>query len=502
MILDSYLALERRYRRIGHLKAAGDVMSWDSQVTMPPGSAAARGEQMATLAVLVHELSTADDIPDLVSAAEAEVHAQEPSADRAWMLANLTRIRRDHIHASAVPADLVEARSKAITASEHAWRTAKKASDFATMRQHLEEVFRLTSRAGEAKAAALGTSVYDALMDEYEPGARSTEIDVVFGRLASFLPGFIDQVIERQSRWPAPIRPTGTFTPERQKELGIHLMRDCLGFDMEKGRLDVSAHPMCIGSPDDVRITTRYSAMDFASGILGVLHETGHALYELNLPARWAYQPVGAAGGMALHESQSLAVEMQACRSRPFVSWLSGKAAQFFGDQPFLAPDSLVRHYTKVARSFIRVEADEATYPLHVIVRYRLEKALVSGGLAVADLPDAWSAMIQDMLGITPPDHAHGCLQDVHWPVGLVGYFPCYTLGAIAASQLFRAAERDGATASIGQGDLKPLVAWMKRHVHERASSADTPQILREATGKGLDADTFISHLNHRYLDS
>jgi carboxypeptidase Taq len=280
---------------------------------------------------------------------------------------------------------------------------------------------------------------------------------------------------------------------------------ETLGFDFHHGRLDETLHPFCGGVPDDVRVTTRYSEDDFVSAIMAVIHETGHALYERGLPAGHRHQPVGDARGMVLHESQSLLMEMQACRSPAFLSLLSGWARDAFaGDGAAWDAANLQRIYTRVERGFIRVEADEITYPLHVILRTRLERALLVDDLAVADLPDAWNAGMRDLLGVVPPDDAMGCLQDIHWFDGAISYFPTYTLGALAAAQLFQAALRadPGIPAAIAAGDFAPLRTWLGTHVHGRGSSASTDEILRDATGSALGTEAFLAHLRARYLDA
>jgi carboxypeptidase Taq len=257
--------------------------------------------------------------------------------------------------------------------------------------------------------------------------------------------------------------------------------------------------------PDDVRLTTRWDESDFLSGLMGVLHETGHALYERGLPPHWRHQPVGQARGMSVHESQSLLVEMQACRGREFIDYLAPRAAAAFGRSgPEWSPDNLHRIYTRVERSLIRVDADEATYPAHVILRYRLEKSMIAGDLDLADLPGAWRTGMKSLIGIVPPDDKDGCLQDIHWPGGAWGYFPTYTLGAMTAAQLFDGATSADATIlpAIARGEFKPLFAWLRAHVHGVGSLQPTRELLIAATGKPLDPAIYKRHLQRRYLDS
>ncbi|OZA84579.1 MAG: carboxypeptidase M32, partial [Azorhizobium sp. 39-67-5] len=292
------------------------------------------------------------------------------------------------------------------------------------------------------------------------------------------------------------------FAVEAQRGLGLAMMR-VLGFDFERGRLDVSAHPFCGGADNDVRITTHYDEADFARAFMGVMHETGHALYEQGRPQAYIHQPVGQARSMSVHESQSLLMEMQACRSREFITFAAPKMREAFGGSgPAWEAEAILRHYTQVKRGFIRIEADEATYPAHIILRYRLEKAMIGGDLALADLPGAWNDGMQELLGITPPNDRVGCLQDIHWPSGGWGYFPTYTLGAMTAAQLFDAAKRaDGdVLPGIARGDFGPVVRWLRSNIHEQGSLHETDDLLTRATGRPLDASVFITHLRRRYL--
>ena len=278
-----------------------------------------------------------------------------------------------------------------------------------------------------------------------------------------------------------------------------------IGFDFEHGRLDVSAHPFTGGTADDTRITTRYDEEDFARALMGVLHECGHALYEAGLPRDWRRQPVGNARGMVLHESQSLLMEMQACRGRDFIDFAAPRMRAAFGRSgPAWDADNIHRIYTRVVPGFIRVDADEVTYPLHIVLRYRLERAMLAGDLGLADLPGAWNDGMKELLGIVPPTDTVGCLQDIHWPDGSIGYFPTYTMGALAAAQLFAAAKAaiPGLLGAIRKGDFAPLLDWLRVNVHGKGSIADTDTILREATGAPLGVAAFKAHLESRYLSA
>ena len=496
---DAYAELERRFARLSDVGRACAILNWDRSAMMPSGAAADRADQLATLGVIAHGMIAAPDMPDLLGRAEEGARDLDP-----WRAANLREMRRQWVHESALPADLVEARTRATSACEMVWREARREADFQRLLPSLAEVLAVMRRVGEAKAAALGTSLYDALLDEFEPGGRAARIDILFAELESFLPDLLGRVLERQRAAPPPLPLDGPFPVEAQRRLGEDLIRR-IGFDFAHGRLDVSAHPFTGGTPDDVRITTRYDETDFATSLMGVLHETGHGLYEAGLPREWRRQPVGSARGMTLHESQSLLMEMQACRSDAFVDFAAPRMRAAFGkDGPAWTAANIHRLYTRVEPGFIRVDADEVTYPMHVMLRYRLERAMLAGDLALADLPGAWNEGLRGLLGIVPPDDAVGCLQDIHWPDGGWGYFPTYTLGALAAAQLFAAARRaePGLVEAIGQGDFAPLLGWLRANVHGKGSFATTDEILSGATGQPLGTAAFRAHLESRYLSA
>jgi carboxypeptidase Taq len=276
-----------------------------------------------------------------------------------------------------------------------------------------------------------------------------------------------------------------------------------IGFDFAHGRLDVSAHPFCGGIPDDVRITTRYSESDFARALMGVLHETGHALYQRGLPTEWRLQPVGRARGMAVHESQSLLLEMQVCRSRAFLAFAAPILREAFGAHgPCWEAEALYQRQIRLNRGLIRVDADEVTYPAHVILRYRLERAMIAGDLRPADLPGAWAEESRRLLGVAPDNGRDGCLQDIHWYDGNWGYFPTYTLGALIAAQLFEAAHRDlpDLTDAIASGEFSGLIGWLGEQVHSKGSLLSTAELVEQATGKPLTTASFERHLRDRYL--
>ncbi|WP_298724149.1 carboxypeptidase M32 [uncultured Ferrovibrio sp.] len=495
--MKSYKALEQRFRRIAAVNGALAMLGWDQSTMMPEGGAKVRSEQMAVLSVVRHEWITDPKLGDLLGEAEAQKEKLNE-----WQRANLREMQRQWRHATALTPKLVEARAKATLNCEMVWRKAREANHFKSFATAFAPVLELTREVAAAKAAAFGISPYDALLDEYEPEGSAAAIDKLFADLGSFLPSFIDKALDRQARRPAIVEVEGRFPTETQRQIGLRFMKQ-LGFDFRHGRLDVSLHPFSGGVQTDVRITTRYDENDFTTSLMGVLHETGHALYEQGLPKRWRNQPVGEARGMVLHESQSLLIEMQVCRSREFLRYATPILRKAFkGEGPAWTEDNLHRLYTRVRPDLIRVDADEVTYPAHVILRYRLEQAMLNGDLPIADLPHAWNDGMQTLLGVEVPDDRMGCMQDIHWAVGSIGYFPTYTLGALAAAQLFAAArEQDGTILpGIEKGNFKPLLQWLRTHVHGKGSLLSTDALLRAATGKPLDTAAFKAHLKARYL--
>jgi carboxypeptidase Taq len=493
----AYRQLEARFRRIEAIEEAIAVLHWDAAALMPTGGARARAEQLATLRVVAHEALTAPELEDLIVKAERESNALD-----SWQRANLREIGRRRKHAAALPGSLVEAESRACSECEAVWRDARSRNDFAAVLPLLERVLGLQREIAEIKGDHLGTTPYEALLDQYEPGGSVATIDRLFDQIAAFLPDLLEAVLTRQAAVPPPPAPVGPFPVDLQRRLGMRLM-ERIGFDFAHGRLDTSAHPFCGGTPDDVRITTRYDENDFTRALMGVLHETGHALYRRGLPDQWRLQPVGRERGMAMHESQSLLLEMQVCRSLAFMTFAAPILRETFAaDGPSWEADTLYRRQIRVERSLIRVDADEVTYPAHVILRYRLELAMIAGDLVPRDLPGAWAEGLRGLLGIVPADDREGCLQDIHWYDGVWGYFPTYTLGALIAAQLFDAARAamPDVLEAIAEGEFASLLGWLRERIHSKGSLLSTAELVEAATGRPLGTASFERHLRNRYL--
>lgn len=496
MTNSAYSRLERRFRRLSQIDHAASMLQWDHATMMPAGGAPARAEALAELALMSHEILIAAETGADLDAAQEEVANLDD-----WQRANLHEMRQAYLHATAVPSDLVTRLSIAALNSETAWRELRAKNDFAGMRPHLEELLGLVRLTAQAKAEAMGLEPYDALLDSYEPGARASEIESLFAELKGFLPSLLDAAIEAQTRRGSTIQPKGPFPVDKQRKLQMRIL-DLMGFDRAHGRLDESHHPFSGGVPDDVRMTTRYDENNLIPAVMATIHETGHSLYERGLPANWRHQPVGRARGMAMHESQSLTMEMQAGRSDAVIGCLSRELVAIFGQDPAFEPANLGRLYRRVGRSLIRVDADEISYPLHVILRFELERAMIRGDLEIAALPEAWNDGMARYLGVIPPDHRQGCLQDVHWPSGAFGYFPTYTMGALAAAQLFAAAREQvpNCMDELARGNFGALLAWLRSRVHALGRSRSMNEMLLAATGRPLGTTVFRRHLEARYL--
>lgn len=499
----SILQLEHRFRRIAHLQHIAAIMQWDEAVMMPAAAGAERADALATLGVVVHEHLTAPELRDWLQAAELEHKAGNLGDAQA---ANLREIQRVVRRANALPSRLVEACARAQLRCEQAWRVQRKANDWENFAKLLQDVVAHKREAASALGEALGVGRYDALLDEFEPFYKSEQIDVQFAQLRAFLPELIDSVIERQRSQPF-LTPRGPFPQATQEQLARKLMA-AVGFDMQRGRLDLAHHPFCGGVASDVRVTNRYDEGDFSSGLMGVLHETGHAKYEQGRPRELRDQPVGEARGMSVHESQSLLQEMQISRSREFLVFAAPLIVQAFPDAAAAQPEAfsvnnLLRMVTRVARTKIRVNADEVTYPCHILIRYDLERKLIDGQLEVKDIPEAWDRGMRELLQIsTGDDYRDGCMQDVHWASGAFGYFPTYTLGAMTAAQLFAALERalPNVREQIAIGQFDAINDFLRDKLWSQASLHTTDELLRHATGETLNASYFENHLRRRYL--
>lgn len=495
---DAYAELVRRSKELGVLNSCAAVLGWDQHTYMPAKGAGLRGEQMAFLAALAHQKFTDPKVGELLAAVEGSELVRDPVSDAA---ANVRELRRAYDRATKIPQSLVEELARVTTAAQQAWEHAKKNDDFATFRPHLEKIVELKRH--EADAVGFKEHPYDALIEEYEPGTAVAELRELFAGLTRELVPLIRKIAD------SPKKPDRTvlqreYPVERQK-LFAEAAAVAFGFDFAAGRLDTTAHPFCSGfGPGDCRITTRYNPRFFSESFFGVLHETGHALYEQNLPAEYFGTPLGAACSFGIHESQSRLWENQVGRGRPFWDHFFPRLTQTFpGVLDGVTPEAWHLAINDVQPSLIRVEADEATYNLHIALRFELELALLSGDLAVADLPGAWNERFAALLGLAVPDDARGCLQDIHWSFGGIGYFPTYTLGNLYSAQFMAAAKRElGAEtteADFRRGQFAPLREWLTRNIHQHGQRYRAGELCRRATGSPLSPEPFLAYLNEKY---
>jgi carboxypeptidase Taq len=497
----AYAALVKHYRTLFHLGHVEAMTSWDEGTMMPIGGGDARGEALSTLRGVIHQQATQERLSDLFAAAAKESAALSP-----WQQANLRLMEQEWVRTTALPQDLVEAMSRAVSRSEQAWRQMGPNNDFRGYLSFFREVVRLKREAAQALGDKLALGPYDALLDEYESGARAASITPLFARLRAFLPGLIAKSVERQSCEAVAVR-EGPFPADRQHWLVLELMRR-LGFDFDHGRVDAATHPFCSCVPTDVRIAVHYDVDDYISAMMGAVHESGHAKYQQNLPSDWLEQPVGAARSTNLHESQSLLHEMQVGRSRAFLEFAAPIISEAFPgavarSRDAFTPENLFLGLTRVKPGLIRRNADEATYPCHIILRFELEKGLIDGSLRPDDVPEAWDAGMREMLGLTTRGNDRdGCLQDVHWPAGMFGYFPTYTLGALIAAQMFGAVKHayPDMHQQIRRGEFGVFDSWLREHVWSLGSSLCSMDLVERATGSALSTEAFERHLERRYV--
>lgn len=497
MALSPYQQLEQEFRRLHAFRGAASLLRWDAAVMMPRGSASVRGEQLAALDSECHTLLTTPKVSRLIERAQAmEGRLQD------WQLANLREMRRERDRAIAMPISLVTRLSRATAVAEVRWLEAKQENSFSLFAPHLEEVVALTRDKAQVLSQALGLAPYDALIDGFSPGFQSAEIDQLFRGLSRRLPELIHGAIELQSHRP-PLPIAGKVSASKQRALAVEVMR-ALGFPFDRGRLDESDHPFTEGVNGDVRVTTRFVPTEPFTGLMGALHETGQALYDLGLPEEWRDQPVGRDRGMALEESQSLLLEMVIGRSRPFLAYLRPLLEKHFGvTGPEWDADNLYRTLIRVRRAASRADADELTYPVHIMLRFELEKRILDGRLRVSELRDAWAAELEERLGLRPASDAEGCLQDVHWAQGSFGYFPSYVLGGLIAAQLYEALRGDlrDLDREIAAGRFGALIGWLRENVHRVGASLGSQELISRATGRELSAAPWLRYAEAKYLE-
>ena len=470
------------------------ILHWDMATMMPNKSRKQRAMQLTFMAKLKHNLLSGNKVNDLIqSTKDSDLNNDDK--------ANFLEMKREHLYLSSLPSDLVQLLTKTSAECEGLWQEARKEGNFKIVQESLQELITLIKSEASILSSKMNCSPYESLVQKYEPLANVDEITKVFGDLKLFLKNNISIIIENQKKEKS-LNVNYKISEKKQFEIAKSLM-SIIGFDFERGRLDKSEHPFCVGATDDIRITTRYNENDPFSSLEGVMHETGHAMYELGLPNKWQHQPVGKARGMAMHESQSLLIEMQITRSLAFKKFLSNfLKVNFKLDEPQWSSNNLYTLGTRVNKTYIRVEADEVTYPLHIIMRFNIEKMLIENKIDVKDIPFVWNEEYKNLFDINVDNDMNGCLQDIHWYAGLVGYFPTYSLGALASAQFSNTMRNEisNLDSLIEQGNFKPLMDWLKTNIHEKASFFSTNDVLREVTNSSLDAKYFKQYIINRYL--
>ena len=491
----SYTALRRLLHETATLGSVSALVSWDQETYMPEAAAEHRAEQSAMLAGIIHDRNTAPELIDALEACEADASLTEPGTETA---AELREIRRDVDHATKLPRELVAALARTGSRAQEVWKKARTASDFAMFAPELQNMLDLSRRKAECLGIPEGGELYDALLDEYEPAARSAEIEAIFTPLGERQSALVGELLENGT--PPDRSPIDREIPEdRQHAFGLAVLK-FMGFDLHAGRLDTTTHPFCSGfAPGDTRLTTRYRGERFTDALFGTMHEGGHGLYEQGLPKAELFgSPLAGSVSLGIHESQSRMWENFVGRGRAFWTWASSVMHVYFGDAiTGVTTDAMYAAANSVERSLIRVEADEATYNLHVMLRFEIERALIRGDLSVRDLPGAWNERFEQLLGVPVPDDRRGCLQDVHWSFGLLGYFPTYALGNLYAAQLWETINDaiPGLDEQLARGESGALLTWLREHIHRHGRRYTAGELCERATGKPLSPEPFLRHL-------
>ncbi len=496
MMSDQLQELKTRLAEISDLSKAAALLSWDQETYMPPGGAKARSEQLATLSKLAHELFVSDEIGRLLEDLSGPAVNLDPDSDDACLIRVTAR---DYAKARKLPPELVADLARTTSAAIPVWAKARQESDFALFAPHLEKIVGLLIQ----KAEALGYKdrLYDALLDEYEPDMTAAQVEAIFAELKTEIVPLLraitanldavdDAVLHRD------------FDEGKQWDLGIEVLK-LIGFDFERGRQDKSTHPFTTAfSPTDVRLTTRIDRTFLSQSLFGTLHEGGHALYDQGISLALDRTPLGTGASLGIHESQSRTWENLIGRSRAFWRFFFPRVQAAFPDQLADADaETLYRAVNKVRLSLIRVEADEVTYNLHIMLRFELENDILEGRVGIAEIPAAWNAKMESYLGLVPPDDAQGALQDIHWAWGSMGYFPTYSLGNLISVQFFDQARTDlpDLEAQIEAGEFAPLLSWLREHIHRHGRKFTPVELVERVTGRPLDAAPFVRYIKDKY---
>lgn len=474
------------------LEAASALLEWDDRTFLPSRGGSYRADQIALLSRLIHQRRTSSRLGELL----ADLAESPLVADRHQPIAaSILRLKKDFDRHVRLPVSLVEAIARATALGQQAWDAARKADSWLDFRPHLDQIVSLKKQ--EAELLSNKGCLYDALLDQYEEGAKAADLSVVFAELRNALVELVNRIGQSSSA------PDGhTWARETDidaQRAASRWIAERIGYSFERGRLDETSHPFCTTlGPDDCRILTRYQRGYFPSGFYGTLHEAGHGLYEQGLPTEWYGLPAGAAASLGVHESQSRMWENFVGRSRAFWMWCLPQLKQKLGAQwQSTTAEQAYRDANRVEASLIRVEADEVTYNLHILIRFEIEQEFLSGELRVEDAPQAWNERYARYLGIRPLTYAEGILQDVHWSAGLVGYFPTYTLGNLYAAQLMESARRElgDVDEMFSAGEFAPLLEWLRVRIHAFGQCHHPGKLIERACGQPLSSQPLINYL-------
>jgi len=496
----SYPELVRLQKDVATLASVGSLLGWDQETYMPEEGALARAEQQELLSTITHERRTSPRIGDLISACEADKAVM--AAEEGARGASVREMRRDYSLATKLPVELVAELAKTQALSQDAWKQARARNDFPSFAPWLEKMLTLTRRKAECYGVPAGGELYDALLEEYEPGANARQIESIFGPLQPRLSALVQRLCTSPRR-PADALKGIDVPADKQHAFGLDVLK-AIGFDLRAGRLDTTAHPFCSGfGPGDTRLTTRYNTSSCLEPLSSTMHEAGHGIYEQGLPKAAQFgTPLAEATSLGIHESQSRMWENLVGRSRAFWTWALPVAKRRFAPAiDGLTLDQVYASVNQVQRSFIRVEADEVTYNLHIMLRFGLERDLVSGRLAVKDLPAEWNRRFKEILGLDVPSDSLGCLQDVHWSFGLIGYFPTYTLGNLYAAQFWQTINTaiPDLDAQMARGEFDALKRWLNDHIHRHGRRYHAAELCARVTGKPLSAEPLMHYLESKY---
>jgi carboxypeptidase Taq len=495
MSQSTYDALIQSLREIALLRSVAELLGWDERTQLPSAGAEHRSNQFSLLARMVHEQFTSPRIGELLSAVEGTDLMRDPESDAA---VNVRETRRSYDRSRKLPSSLVEEMAKTEVMSQHAWGEAKKESNYPKFQPWLEKWLKLKNE--EARCVGFKDHPYNALLDPFEPDETVANLTNVFESLRGPLVELIGKISASSKQAPVHVLER-KYPCDLQEKISRQAAAD-VGFDFNAGRLDVSLHPFCCGiGPGDTRMTTRHDENYFGDTFFSVLHETGHGLYDQGLPAAHFGTPLSEAISLGIHESQSRMWENLVGRSRAFWKHYFPKTKALFSQtMADITEDQWVFAINDIRPTFIRVESDEATYNLHILLRFELEQAMITGDLAPADVPAAWTERMKKYLGITPPDDARGCLQDIHWAGGAIGYFPTYTLGNLYAAQFFEQARADlgDLDAMFARGEFRPLLDWLRKNIHRHGKRYTASQLVKKVTGKPLSAEPLLRHLRKK----